>query len=609
MPETASYDISSTTNLLSDNITSEFLGSLNLVSDDFVSDLESDTNLQSESYYSDIDSSTKLVSDDYSTNFSGSTSVTLDQYTTDLSGTTRFVLNSVESDINGTTSISAINVNSFISGSVNLVDIMKEDISGSASIQKESYSYDFNSSGNLINSSVYSDMDSKVYLDKIIQTNDMVSTASILKESYTADSIIGVTNIQKESYDSDILNANISIAYRYIDPNKDLIGSVSLSNTHNFYEFDGSTRVLTNSLWQDILIQGLRINKLDWKLDIPMKINISKNNFYSDCLSGTVNLVDCNFIKYIGCNLIIPKYKFKTDLQSTINIVIPVNHHILCRIDVDNPNVAEFNGYSNLLYDNINIDISGSTRLKDYTISDINSSVNLSPINTIRDLDCFAHLTGRKYLDILSKIKVENNNILNTVYQDINCSLITGYNNHYELNCSINIPYKYSKDINLLINIPVHKLPSTNVGIIVDPRWTYEPFVFKSSLITLLDIIAKKYSLHIIYGGNNRSNFDIDRLGKAYKASLIKIPIPDYHIYDNPYQCAKIIGDYRLDRVFIFAEKVSLQYSPFISTLTNRFINRNISTLLISSDGSFIELNKKYNTSSEFDKKDNLIVY
>ena len=73
-----------------------------------------------------------------------------------------------------------------------------------------------------------------------------------------------------------------------------------------------------------------------------------------------------------------------------------------------------------------------------------------------------------------------------------------------------------------ILNLSFTLRERARIGIVVDPRWHYDVFTFKSSLLTLFDRYYQKLDLDIVYGGNPRSDWDIEHLGYVYKYHLEK---------------------------------------------------------------------------------------
>ena len=140
--------------------------------------------------------------------------------------------------------------------------------------------------------------------------------------------------------------------------------------------------------------------------------------------------------------------------------------------------------------------------------------------------------------------------------------------------------------------------------IAVSPTWSYNPLVFKSSLITFLDRYNHKADFAIIFGGSPRSDFDIINLSLNYKIrkkNLHQVPIEIDH--RNPFighqsiqrfiNCAL---EFRKEeypnilRVFMFVNDPNWYYNDPLAALATFCRTNNISAVCISPGGEYNEI-------------------
>ena len=310
-----------------------------------------------------------------------------------------------------------------------------------------------------------------------------------------------------------------------------------------------------------------------------------------------------NYDKYIYSRIKIPKFSINYELQSSINVVNSKSYHIISSITIINPSMCDINTTTTLQEDYISKDISCKANLSNYTTNDINTHATISKVKTIRDINCKLYSIGLREYDIDCNIDViEYPKPIIEIMKDISCKLTFGDKNITDISCSVILDpiYQFTKDI--LSNITV-TLPNKNirVAVIVDPYWTYDVFVFKSSLITLLSRTYRHCKLTLVYGGNTRSNSDIITIGKAFKVTNFEYIDFKYSYTDTKYNnlyynhLIHELFSKPLDRLFIFTNKPSVNYYSPIFKLCTLCMHNNISSVVITSSGEYFELNQNCN--------------
>lgn len=152
---------------------------------------------------------------------------------------------------------------------------------------------------------------------------------------------------------------------------------------------------------------------------------------------------------------------------------------------------------------------------------------------------------------------------------------------------------------------PNHKeMIKGKILIAVSPTWSYNPLVFKSSLITFLDRYYRKADFAIIFGGSPRSDFDIINLSLNYKIrkeNLHQVPIEIDH--RNPFIGHQSIQRFincalnfkkkeypNILRVFMFVNDPNWYYNDPLAGLATFCKTNNISAVCISPGGEYNEI-------------------
>lgn len=74
-----------------------------------------------------------------------------------------------------------------------------------------------------------------------------------------------------------------------------------------------------------------------------------------------------------------------------------------------------------------------------------------------------------------------------------------------------------------------------NVGIFVDPLWSYDVFVLKNAVSTFLDRLINKERITLVFGGSPRANWDIRKFASVYRLEPDQVrEIPFSYYPGNP---------------------------------------------------------------------------
>ena len=551
----------------------------------------------------DIDCMVNLSQSQSYKDFNSRLSLQRNDESYDLINATIQVFDILSKDIDSSVNLNYnILTNDILSGSVRLVEEYMKDINSSTSLSYSQISKDINGTFTYEPSTYSKDIDSSVNINKVRMTIDLPCYCSMESNDYSHD-LNSHTYLDKNDYGYDF-NANISVAYRYIKPNDDIIGSCFLmgDSSSSYYQFNGNAKLMRNYMWGDIIYSSITVDPLVLNCEFNGIINVQENSIIRD-INGKVKFIVNNYDKYIYSRIKIPKFSINYELQSSINVVNSKSYHIISSITIINPSMCDINTTTTLQEDYISKDISCIANLSNYTTNDINTHATISKVKTIRDINCKLYSIGLREYDIDCNIDViEYPKPIIEIMKDISCKLTFGDKNITDISCSVILDpiYQFTKDI--LSNITV-TLPNKNirVGVIVDPYWTYDVFVFKSSLITLLSRTYRHCKLTLVYGGNTRSNSDIITIGKAFKVTNFEYIDFKYSYTDTKYNnlyynhLIHELFSKPLDRLFIFTNKPSVNYYSPIFKLCTLCMHNNISSVVITSSGEYFELNQNCN--------------
>jgi hypothetical protein len=236
----------------------------------------------------------------------------------------------------------------------------------------------------------------------------------------------------------------------------------------------------------------------------------------------------------------------------------------------------------------------------------------MNKLATYRQFDCSGFLIGRviEEFDIDITTEPYEAPVYDFSEDIIDCMVQFGGKTLFDFDVSVKaeaIPlFDFKED---LIEGIVHLRDYKRIGIVVDPRWNYDAYVFKSSILTLFDKYYDKTVLDIVYGGNPRSDWDIEHLGYVFHNKLTKVPIvfdpihPDhtkrtiehyiYHLSDTPI-------DVPIAKVFLFTDRPDYIASNPLSLITQFCKDNDIDFAIITSGGEFIDYhdNQAFSTTN-----------
>ena len=457
-------------------------------------------------------------------------------------------------------------------------------------IQIYDSSSEINNKVNLELSKEKSDIDNTVHLDVSpiqIEEIDVENKCNLLISDYKDIDIDFSLSVPTkfESKDGEIINS-VKIEYeKFEDKNIQTSNRVFLQYNRSNTDIDNVLMIGNRKAKSDIRCRIVYNDETESK-EINCKVNLFK--FVQD-LSWN------NTIK-------VPGYKGIYTFPCEINVQNGKDYYINSTITVINDAISDIDCNTNIEYDKIQNDIDFTLNLVPIIREDIENSLTINPINTRREIECIVNNIGNIISEFKSTINVEEPIIEpSELNKDLQCNLITGFNDISDIESTMEVVVPTYLDFDIDFTLKV--LPKARIGILVDPLWNYDPFVLKSSLLTLFDKYFEKMSLTIFYGGNKRSDWDIEHLGYIYKYNLIKFPLLlnkmklkesmesldhfMYHLFEE-----------KVDKIFIFVDNHMLIKSSIFRPLVDICMANKIPLTLISSSGEYTNFNE-YNYNEE----------
>lgn len=356
------------------------------------------------------------------------------------------------------------------------------------------------------------------------------------------------------------------------------------------------------------------------------QVELLKNYYTLLCFSPIGAIVELLPTYYSGkdsaeidCVLDTAKFKRSSDLYVRFHVhrkksiyslftkfrVVPrVDRDLFVNFTVINDQIYDIMSTVSMDRNDMSIDVNGSTELPPYTVNQILGLLNIEGIDTRRDIPIYFYAVTPVNNDVYIHMNIETPytpgfvdipigfRVGNTLGQDI---LYTRFCVESAIQQNNEIPIKFF--------VKNWRYPG-RIVIAVDPVWHYEPFVLKSALITFLDRVYRRTNLTVIYGGNPRSDWDINHLCKVFDVqdgNLINCPL----VYDahNPCYMKETVDNFiatmcrfndcqrkTIDRVFLFMDNPIYHRSTVLGPIMDFCQQYGISCVAIDSHGDYQEI-------------------
>ena len=415
--------------------------------------------------------------------------------------------------------------------------------------------------------------------------------------------IDGVFDLPLREYQYDI-NTEFSIPWKFEDQ---IVGYMSMYPEEYNYDFNSTLRV-GGICYNDNAMIGKVLLLWDMYDDniIEGDVNYLPASIRED-IDGTLNIEDHIHSVYFHSSINVLRKHYRYSMYSRMRVVPRYDYDIDSSITVINDQIYDIpciNANLYPVYDTYDL-IDGSLSLPEYTINEIDGSLTIDKVYTRRDFSCYMYAVRPIIYDF--DCSIHTYTPYHRMYTMIPCRMKVGNNIRYDIPCSIDpIPaVSYNKDLfDSRIRV-ITRLSPFRIGIVVDPLWHYEPFVLKSSLITFFDRIYTKNKVSIVYGGNPRSDWDIENISKAFgtpRNRLYKVPLI-YNSHDREYMKMSVEqyihtlftftpkDEHRfVDRVFIFSDKNPKFDNAIISPIIEVCMRYHIPCVIINSHGDYDEV-------------------
>lgn len=389
-------------------------------------------------------------------------------------------------------------------------------------------------------------------------------------------------------------------------------------------EFDATTALKRESIRYDILMGSSIMDQSSLGEDIvhgtvyvfPDPVNdviidagmrYEKNDSVTDLDSFMYLETSLSRVE-IPCQIKVKSRKFIYSLYTHMRVVPGVNKDIPCTLTVFNDQIWDIAGNLDIGLERVDHDLFPQVDLElmPYEVHDIDATVNIERVDTRKEVVLSMFVVDPINTDIECTMEVFTP--YTYLLEDIPCSLNVGNQEFVDiLDMMINVEGALTINNEITCRLEVlNELMPARVGIFVDPLWEYDPYVLKSSIATFLDRISTKNELKVIFGGNPRSNWDIQhfcdifRVRRENQLEVLmdfcpSLPMANQEAMHRFIQamCTFTKEEYEdhpyIDKVFIFTDMPHTHRSTMLVPLLEFCYMYRIPATCITSSGDFID--------------------
>lgn len=457
---------------------------------------------------------------------------------------------------------------------------------------------------NMIGQFLNSDIDSTANMDKNEVAFQILSSLTLDKAiplELLLDSNLQV-NLEEQTI---TLDGNITIAY---ETHSDLPGIVTINLENLIHEFGAKALIkdIRNNTDIDVI---LSLIAFPYKID-PIKGRlVYEKAEWEKFLMGSMYLLQSEMRVEFMCRCIVKKFKSYYDFYSYCYVTNRFDLEFPCSCMIKNDGLYDIMGMVDIYAKYLNSNIEGNVSMQDYSIGEIDCTMELDKTFTRRDLTFHCLIVNPVNKEFNCSCDI--NNIYYQAIREFPCSAIvgaTGFIHDFTCFADILASKKANYEFKATCIVSNRRSPR-KVAIICDPLWRYDPFVVRASLATFFDRIYTKNQISVVYGGDYRFNWDVNHYCGVFgippqRQCENKLIYDSKDIVSTKQQAFQLIrnmvnfspnGYNRLDRVILFMNRPYSSSNLIMGPVLDFCRQYAIPTLIIDSGGDFVELNSLEN--------------
>ena len=455
----------------------------------------------------------------------------------------------------------------------------------------------------LENWTVVKDIDCSVSIDrKDYQPQYILGNLVYGPEGEIEETIFGLCYLYREKFENDfgiqfvvpsygeftLLNGTVALSREEIQ--KEFQIDFKVNGICVAAEIDGSVSLLRNIYSNSQMITG-------W-------FDYEGINFDNEILFGYFHLDNHRLDCLMQIQFNVKSSDFIYSLFIRFKVVNQYDKDLKIRFSVSNTQIYDIWGFVDLPISRKRLFLlDGTCTLPPYITSEIDGNLVLDRTYTRRDMQIYFYAST----PVNAELGI-NFNVCNIFHRYGRCLQINFWVTKAQVCEYLRLYFRTTEadriDKDLKIKFRVNNILSpARVVIAVDPLWHYEPFVVKSCLVGFFDRICTKNEVTVVYGGNPRSDYDIEHFAYIFGVrKLIKSPL----IYDakDPGLTKHFVRQFidamfmfrrhephRVDRAILFMDKpLSFQNNMVLAPIIDICRKAKIPCVCIDSGGNFVEI-------------------
>ena len=430
-----------------------------------------------------------------------------------------------------------------------------------------------------------------VYENSGFSTNGTIEGKLVYDSSdYKKTLLHGLINVYQE-YENTLLDGKLNLVGD--DNSTSIPGRIEYERDELYTGFKGRVVLKETNEYVESLLNG--------------KLKFEENEYEKEIVSGRLVIYNQYIQTEFPCRIRVKRKDFIYSIFSRIDVVNGFDLEIPSKISVDG--TTEYS--TSILDGKVNLEptseytktlLEGKVNIYPHVFTYIDGIVKLDGTYTRREFGCSIDVVQEAKIEIPSKITIKERPRVNYINNLLLGRAILGYPMSYTFDSKIHV-----RNIDPDDNIP--DLPGVAGGrivIAVSPTWSYNPYVFKSSLITFLNRYWNIYDFNFVFGGNPRSDWDILNLCNNFKIDKKKLhqvkfsyrpSDPNFNKMNIDHFIKHMFMEYpnkdykNILRVFLFMNQPSWYYNDPLAKIAETCKMNDISCVAINSGGEYQEIN------------------
>lgn len=343
--------------------------------------------------------------------------------------------------------------------------------------------------------------------------------------------------------------------------------------------------------------------------DLPIEFYYYKEPYGEDIFNMKMEVKKRDLTLDYPCRMRVKLCQSIYSMFSRMTVVNGTYYSIDCSMEVSNPFITDIEGYVFIDYEKTEENLPGELFVPNYVFEYLRGEVVIPTAGIYEDI-LFAEML------VASIVRADFDCSMNIytpwtgIVKDFLARMRVGNEVTELFDCSMVVDGMIDTSVDLF-NASMYvsnAMYPARIGILVDPLWKAEPSVLKSSLITFFDRVCSTNDVSLVFGGTDRTNWDIHKLAHVYNIPderLIELfieydnmhPMCNRHNAERFLQALCMFRPYErqeISKVFVFTDIQPNRHSSLLTPIYHFCAKYGIQCVVISSDGSFVDTGRVF---------------